>query len=63
MKANHHTKKPQTNYVFKPVVLSGDFRIDLYSYETMKANKILSIGFNTLFVDTDTLSFQGTDLY
>lgn len=57
MRAHHHTKKPQATYVFKPVVLAGDFKLDLYSYKELKYQKIASIGFNTIFIDTDTIVF------
>lgn len=45
------------------MVLAGDFKVGLYSYETIKPVKVLTIGFNTVFIDTDQLVFQGSDLY
>ena len=61
--ANFHTKKPQTNFVFKPVVLVGDFKIDLFSYESMKPVKLAAIGFNTLFIDDERIVLESSDIY
>ena len=47
----YYDGKPETKYFSKPVVVSGDVKINIYSYKTLKRVPEFTMGFNTLTMD------------